>query len=76
MDQTQATMMKFMPVIFTLFCYNLPAALSLYSTTNGLFTIAQMMIINRLKDPAIGPIAVANALSGSKPVKNVTPKKR
>jgi YidC/Oxa1 family membrane protein insertase len=76
MDQTQATMMKFMPVIFTLFCYNLPAALSLYSTTNGLFTIAQMMIINRLKDPAIGPIAVANALSSSKPVKNVTPKKR
>ncbi len=75
MDQTQATMMKFMPVIFTLFCYNLPAALALYSTTNGLFTIAQTIIINRMKDPAIGPVAVANALSG-KPVKNVTPKKK
>ena len=75
MDPTQAKMMQFMPVIFTLFCYNLPAALALYSTTNGLFTIAQTIVINRLKDPAIGPVAVANALSG-KPVKNVTPKKK
>lgn len=75
MDPTQAKMMQFMPVIFTLFCYTLPAALSLYSTTNGLFTIAQTIVINRMKDPAVGPVAVANALSG-KPVKNVTPKKK
>ena len=75
MDPTQAKMMQFMPVIFTLFCYTLPAALSLYSTTNGLFTIAQTIVINRLKDPPVGPVAVANALSG-KPVKNVTPKKK
>jgi len=71
-------MMKFMPIIFTFFCYSLPAALSLYSTTNGLFTIAQQLLINRMKDEEL-PAAAAPALAPNfhgKPVKNVTPKKK
>jgi YidC/Oxa1 family membrane protein insertase len=78
MDSTQAAMMKFMPIIFTFFCYSLPAALSLYSTTNGLFTIAQQLLINRMKDEELPP-AAAPALAPNfhgKPVKNVTPKKK
>ncbi len=78
MDSTQAAMMKFMPIIFTFFCYTLPAALSLYSTTNGLFTIAQQILINRMKDeelPATPAPALAPNFHG-KPVKNVTPKKK
>jgi YidC/Oxa1 family membrane protein insertase len=75
MDATQATMMKFMPIIFTFFCYSLPAALSLYSTTNGLFTIAQQLLINRMKDEDETPATPAVTPSG-KPVKNVTPKKK
>jgi YidC/Oxa1 family membrane protein insertase len=74
MDSTQAAMMKFMPVIFTFFCYSLPAALSLYSTTNGLFTIAQQLLINRMKDEEVPVAAVTTP--GGKPVKNVTPVKK
>ena len=74
MDSTQATMMKFMPVIFTFFCYSLPAALSLYSTTNGLFTIGQQLLINRMKEEELPALAVTTP--GGKPVKNVTPSKK
>ncbi|WP_404424090.1 membrane protein insertase YidC [Nibricoccus sp. IMCC34717] len=73
MDPMQAKIMQFMPYLFTAFCYNLSCALSLYSTVNGLFTIGQQTVINRMKDSdAVAP-AVA-APSGRK-VKNVTPKK-
>jgi YidC/Oxa1 family membrane protein insertase len=67
-DATQAAMMKFMPVMYMLFCYNFAAALALYSTINGLFTIVQQKIVNRLPEPE---------LPGQKPgaMKNVTPKK-
>jgi YidC/Oxa1 family membrane protein insertase len=79
-DNAQAKMMKFMPVIFTAFCYNFSCALSLYSFVNGLFTIIQQLIINRMKDdgdPA-GTSAVARATGGGsgKPMKNVTPGKK
>ncbi|MCF3651088.1 membrane protein insertase YidC [Synoicihabitans lomoniglobus] len=46
-DNAQAQMMKFMPIVFTLICYNFAAALALYSTVNGLFTIAQQIIVNK-----------------------------
>jgi YidC/Oxa1 family membrane protein insertase len=71
-DTSQAQIMKFMPIIFTGVCYNLPCALSLYSTVNGLFTIGQQLVINRMKDDE--PVAVASP--GGKTVKNVTPKKK
>ena len=72
-DNAQMKMMKFMPVIFTLFCYNFSCALSLYSTINGLFTIGQQLVVNRMKDPADAP---APAGPGGKQLKNVTPKKK
>jgi len=79
MDKTQVMMMKFMPVIFTFFCYTFSCALSLYSTTNGLFTIAQQLFINRMKDEEATPAAPGvkpDAKPDAKPVKNVTPKKK
>jgi YidC/Oxa1 family membrane protein insertase len=72
-DSSQATMMKFTPLIFMVFCYTYPCALALYSSTNALFSIGQQMIVNRLKDTA-EPIAIKGA--GGKATKNVTPKRR
>lgn len=75
-DPAQQTMFKIMPWMFTLFCYTFAAGLALYSTINGLFTIGQQMIINRMPEPDL-PI---NSPGGAKPtpggMKNVTPKKR
>lgn len=71
-DPAQQTMFKIMPWLFTLFCYNFAAGLALYSTINGIFTIAQQMIINRMPEPDL-PI---NAPGGAPGIKNVTPKKK
>ena len=68
-DNAQAKMMKFMPILFTFICYGYSCALSLYMTINGLFTIGQQLVINRMKDPA----TAAPAAPGGKPApKNVT----
>lgn len=69
-DNSQATMMKVMPWIFTIFCYNFASGLALYSTINGLFTIGQQTIINRMPEPQLGTPVTAGGL------KNVTPKKK
>ena len=81
-DTAQARMMMFTPLIFLFFCYSYSCALSLYSTTNGIFTIVQQLIINRMKD--VAPAAAdaprgspaGRASPGGRPVKNVTPGKR
>ena len=73
-DNAQAKIFKFMPWIFTAICYNFSCALALYSTVNGLFTIGQQLVINRMKDDPLPPAPVAT--KGNKKVKNVTPKKR
>ena len=70
-DNAQMKMMKFMPLMFLLFYYSWSCALSLYSTVNGLFMIGQQLVINRMKDT--GDPADAQP---SKPVKNVTPRRR
>jgi YidC/Oxa1 family membrane protein insertase len=70
MDKAQAAMMKFMPVVFMVICYNFSCALSLYSTVNGLFTIGQQIYINRMKDDGDPTPAINDRL------KNVTPKKK
>ncbi len=72
-DPVQQTMFKVMPWIFTLFCYNFSCALALYSTVNGLFTIGQQMVINRLPEPELAKAAAKPATGG---MKNVTPKKK
>jgi YidC/Oxa1 family membrane protein insertase len=72
-DNAQARIMKFMPVMFMVFCYSYSCALSLYSTTNGLFTIIQQLFINRMKDDDPAP---AKPGAAGKPIKNVTPRKK
>jgi YidC/Oxa1 family membrane protein insertase len=75
-------MMKFMPYIFTLFCYNFSCALSLYSFVNGVFTIGQQLVINKMKDPADagpagpGTAAAATVAGWKKGTKNVTPQNK
>jgi membrane protein insertase, YidC/Oxa1 family, C-terminal domain len=77
MEGPQATMMKIMPVIFTLFCYNFAAALALYSTVNGLFTIVQQVLVNKYsKDDPVGISPASIATRSGKALKNVTPKKK
>lgn len=66
MDNAQAKMMKFMPILFVLFCYNFGSGLALYWTVSNIFTIGQQLIINRMPDH--DPLAPA---AGA--VKNVTP---
>lgn len=62
-DPVQASIFKFMPVVFTFFCYSFAAALALYSTVNGIFTIVQQLVVNKVtKDPApVSPGATATA---------------
>ncbi len=74
-DNAQATMMKIMPWMFTLFCYTFASGLALYSTINGLFTIGQQLIINRMPEPDL-PTAAPAAKPGPGGMKNVTPKKK
>lgn len=81
-DNMQVKMMQFMPIVFTFICYNFSCALSLYSTINGLFTIGQQMVINKMKDPGDagpagpGTAAATTASALGKGMKNVTPKKK
>ena len=74
-DPAQARMMMFTPVIFLFFCYSYSCALSLYSTTNGIFTIIQQLVINRSREP-VDPVPAAPLHAGGRPVKNVTPGKK
>ncbi len=82
-DNAQAMIFKLMPIVFTLICYNFAAALALYSTVNGIFTIIQQVLVNKfMKDvPLQTPakktddgVPVGNPWK--KPAKNVTPKKK
>ncbi len=73
-DNLQMKMMRFMPVIFTFICYFFSCALALYSTVNGLFSIGQQLVINRMKDPE--QPAPAKPVGGGKAMKNVTPGKK
>ncbi|MDD3178924.1 MAG: membrane protein insertase YidC [Opitutaceae bacterium] len=67
-DGAQATMFKLMPWIFIAICYNFSCALALYSTINGLFTIGQQLVINRMPEPDLP------TLPGEP--KNVTPQRK
>jgi YidC/Oxa1 family membrane protein insertase len=74
-DNAQATMMKIMPLMFVAFCYNYSCALAIYMTVNGLFTIGQQLVINRMRDDG-DPAAGAVTSPSGKPLKNVTPRKK
>ena len=53
MDGAQKWLMKSMPIIFLVFCYNFPSALVLYWTVQNLLTILQQMILNKKDDDAL-----------------------
>ena len=46
-DPMQAKVMKFLPIIFTVFMLFFPAGLVLYWTVNNLFSMAQQYFINK-----------------------------
>ncbi|MDR2812871.1 MAG: membrane protein insertase YidC [Puniceicoccales bacterium] len=52
-DGAQKWVLKLMPIVFLIFCYNFPAALVLYWTVQNLLTIAQQIILNRKNDDAL-----------------------
>ncbi|HEX9842955.1 MAG TPA: membrane protein insertase YidC, partial [bacterium] len=51
MDPTQAKIMMWMPVIFTFFMLSFPSGLTVYWLTSNVLSIAQQMVINRIKVP-------------------------
>ena len=62
MDQTQAKIMRYMPLIFMVFLYNYGSGLTLYWTVNNLLSIAQTKLTKTLPEPGAAP-AKAPALT-------------
>lgn len=52
-DPTQVKIMRWMPLLFFVFCYTYPSALALYWTTTNLISIIQTLIIKRLPAPEL-----------------------
>lgn len=52
-DPMQKMIMRFMPVMMVIFCYNFAAALALYWTTSNIFTIFQTWIMKVLPEPEL-----------------------
>lgn len=52
-DKVQQRILYFMPVIFLVFCYNYASALSLYWTTQNLFSIVQLYLTRNKPLPAL-----------------------
>ena len=56
-DPAQQKMMKYMPVMFLIFLYNMAAGLTLYWTVQNLLTIAQMKLTKAQTEPTTAPVA-------------------
>ena len=67
-DPMQQRIMKFMPVVFFLFCYTYPSALALYWTTTNIISIIQTIIIRRMPMPE--PKTPAQKKKGKKGKRN------
>ena len=65
-DPMQQKIMKWMPVIFFIFCYTYPSALALYWTTTNVISIIQTLIIRRLPQPTLEQAAAAGAAANAK----------
>ncbi|MGH8047224.1 MAG: YidC/Oxa1 family insertase periplasmic-domain containing protein [Chthoniobacterales bacterium] len=71
-DATQQRILMFMPVIFIVFAYNYASALSLYWTTQNLFSIVQLYLTRNRPLPTLEKMAVVKKRpgpGGSKPRK-------
>ncbi|MGY8644379.1 MAG: membrane protein insertase YidC [Verrucomicrobiales bacterium] len=52
-DKTQRMLFMLMPFIFLVICYNFAAGLSLYWTTQNIFSIFQTWLMNKLPEPEL-----------------------
>jgi YidC/Oxa1 family membrane protein insertase len=70
-DATQQRIIMFMPIIFVVFAYNYASALSLYWTTQNLFSIVQLYLTRNKPLPTLEKVKVVNKRAGgaSKPRK-------
>lgn len=56
MDPMQQKIMKFMPVIFGIFLYNMPSGLVFYITVNAILSILQTWVLNKtMPAPPVAP---------------------
>lgn len=69
-DNPSAKMMKFMPILFTVLCYNFSSGLAVYWTASNIFSIFQQWVTNRQKDPVVAVPVKAGAAERAKPVKD------
>jgi YidC/Oxa1 family membrane protein insertase len=58
MDQAQAKMMRYMPLMFLVFLYNYSAGLTLYWTVQNLLSIVQTKLIRTMPQPQLTKAAV------------------
>lgn len=65
-DPTQQKIMKFMPLVFFLFCYTFPSALALYWTTQNIISIGQTWYIRRLPMPELTKVDPKKKKGGKK----------
>jgi YidC/Oxa1 family membrane protein insertase len=72
-DATQQRMLMFMPVIFVVFAYNYASALSLYWTTQNLFSIVQLYLTRNTPLPTLEKVKVT---AKKKPVTAANPRKK
>ncbi len=68
-DKNQQRMMMFMPVIFVVFAYNYASGLSLYWTTQNIFSIVQLYLTRNQALPTLEPKPPAAKRGQPAPVK-------
>lgn len=64
-QRMQMKMMKFMPLMFLVFCYNYASALALYWTVQNIVSIIQTVIVKRMPEPQLTKRAVSKLPSVS-----------
>jgi YidC/Oxa1 family membrane protein insertase len=74
-DKNQQRIMMFMPIIFVVFAYNFAAALSLYWTTQNIFSIVQLYLTRNQPLPTLEPKAPAPKPGAAAPKKKKRPKR-
>jgi YidC/Oxa1 family membrane protein insertase len=69
-DNPSAKMMKFMPILFVVLCYNFSSGLAVYWTASNLFSIFQQWVTNRQRDPITLQPVKPGAAERAKPVRD------
>jgi YidC/Oxa1 family membrane protein insertase len=69
MDETQAKIMKYMPMMFVVFLYNFSSGLTLYWTVSNVLSIVQTKV-TKISDAKPGTAPAAAAALAAKPKPN------